>query len=193
MPLFSVNDVVSCEVGYFPGSRNSVPQADCKGSPGKSHRVTSSTGTFSFVPGRGGSCCPWQEAGQPVGQRSRVVLPCFGATPVCPVRPRHSQLIPLPRAELARSLSQQVCGEKGLCRGGREFPVSLLKAEPSWTPGHGASLPRYCQISPSFLPELSLGGTLARDTFSVCAPGQSPFPVLSWCIHKFLCHYRTLK
>lgn len=58
MPLFSVNNVVSCEPGHFPASRNSIPQADCRGGRGKSHRVTSSTGAVSFVPGREESPVP---------------------------------------------------------------------------------------------------------------------------------------
>lgn len=109
MTLFSVNDVVSSEPGNFPASRNSIPQADCKRGCGKG-RVTPSTGDFIFGLEREGSPCPWQEAGQHVGQHSRVVLPCFGASPVHPARPQNSQLTPLPRAELAGSLSQQFCG-----------------------------------------------------------------------------------
>lgn len=130
--------------------RNSIPQADCKGGCGKSHRVTSSTGAFSFVPGREGSPCPCQGAGQCVGQNSRVVLPCFGASPGCPVRPQNSQLIPcqgLSCGELVPALLWR----KGLCRCEREFPVFLLMAEANWTSGHGTSLLWCCQISPSFL------------------------------------------
>lgn len=46
-------------------------------------------------------------------------------------------------------------------------------AEPSWTSGHGASLLWYCQIFPSFLPELSLGA-LREEAPSQCVSIAHP-------------------
>lgn len=58
MPLFSVNGVVSCELGHFPASRNSIPQADCKRGCGKSHRTSLFHRSFQLSMGEKGVPVP---------------------------------------------------------------------------------------------------------------------------------------
>lgn len=149
--------MVSSEPGHFPASRSSIPQADCKGGCGKG-RVTPSTlpQEISFLALR--------EKGVPVpGRKQDSVwdsipgLCSHVLVPVQCVQPDPRILSSLP----CQGLSWQgACPSNSVaCRCGREFPESLLMAELSWTSGHGANLLWYCQIFPSFLPELSLGAT----------------------------------